>query len=44
MEQTAKKGCIMTVTRGIQRRNGHLLGNDGLELIISSGYHLWIFT
>lgn len=43
MEQAAKKGCIMTVTRGIQGRNNHLLQNDGVELIISSGYHLWIF-
>lgn len=43
MEQAAKKGCIMTVTRNIQGRNNHLLQNDGVELIISSGYHLWIF-
>lgn len=40
MEQVAKKGCIMTVTRGIQGRNSHLLENDSLELITSSGYYL----
>ena len=43
MEQAAKKGCIMTVTRGIQGRNSHLLGNNGLQLITSSGYLLWVF-
>lgn len=33
----------MTSARGIQGRNSHLLGNDSLELITSSGYHLWLF-
>lgn len=44
MEQAAKKGGIMTVTRGIQGGNNHLLWDDGVELIISSGYHHHVYS